>query len=261
MNRRLVCFLILLVNVAAARSAVGQPPKPEDAPGTDVQAGASFVGVRGNAESQTLGADFSMSYRQAPWRFDAAASTVHTSGDNVQEIDRDIESTRVKRDLTPMIAATAGQKLEHDPNAGIDLRSIIDGGLAWKLVRQPSWTLDGITSLAWNHEHPIGSLEATVPSTNHTVGVLELLSKVPFNAAGSTTQRVTWYPDFTNYDGTRVEAEITAQAAMSQRIALKLGYLVRWVNVPLPGLKNTDTTTTASIVVTWKNPPPAPKAP
>jgi putative salt-induced outer membrane protein YdiY len=261
MNRRLVCFLFLLINVAAVRSVVGQPPTPEDAPGTDVQLGASFVGVRGNAESVTLGADFSMSYRRAPWRFDAAASTVHTSGDNVQAIDRDIESTRVKRDLTPIIALTAGQKLEHDPTAGIDLRSIVDGGLAWKLVRQTNWTLDGVTSLAWNHEHPVEAFEATAPTTNHTVGVLEVLSKVPFNATGSTTQRFTWYPDFSSYDGTRVEAEITAQAAMSQRFALKLGYLVRWVNVPLPGLKNTDTTTTASIVVTWKKPTPAPKAP
>jgi len=262
MNRRLVCSLFFVLNIVAARSVVAQPPKPpEPDPGSDTQLGASFVGVRGNAESVTLGADFSTNYRHKPWRFDAAASAVHTSGDNVQAIDRDIESTRVKRDLTPIIALTAGQKLEHDPNSGIDLRSIVDGGLAWKLVRQPSWTLDGVTAIGWNHEHPVETFEPAVPSTNHTVGVLEALSKVPFSATGSTTQRVTWYPDFTNFDGTRLEAELTVQAAMSQRIALKLGYLVRYVNVPLPGLKNTDTTAAASVVMTWKNPPPPPKAP
>ena len=121
-------------------------------------------------------------------------------------------------------------------------------------MRQPSWTLDGVTSVAWSHEHAIEALEGIAPTTNDAIAVLQLLSKIPFGTTGSTTQRVTWYPDFTRSDAMRLETELTAQAAMNQRIALKVGYLIRYSRAPLPGIKSTDTTATASIVVTWKNP-------
>src|SRR5262249_42401672 len=112
----------------------------------------------------------------------------------------------------------------------------------------------------WSHEHAVESLESLAPTTNDAIGLLELLSRAPIGAAGSTTQRLTLYPDFTRSDALRLETELTAQAAMNQRIALKVGYLIRYVHAPLPGRKSTDTTATASIVVTWKTPPP-PKAP
>ncbi len=46
--------------------------------------------------------------------------------------------------------------------------------------------------------------------------------------------------------------EITAQAAMNAHLALKIGYLLRYSNAPVPGFKNTDNTTTASVVLRWK---------
>src|SRR5579862_464069 len=176
MNVRHACFLAILLTVAA--SAAAQPPKPDDGPGSDTQLGASFVGNSGNANTATLGADFSTNYRQPPWRFDAGASATRSSGSDQPNVERYLENARIKRDLTPIVAATAGERLEHDPVAGIDLRSIIDGGLAWKLVRQPSWTVDGVTSVAWSREHAIESLESIAPTTNDAIAVLQLLSKI-----------------------------------------------------------------------------------
>jgi putative salt-induced outer membrane protein YdiY len=50
----------------------------------------------------------------------------------------------------------------------------------------------------------------------------------------------------------RNEVELTAQAAMNARLALKLAYLFRYSNEPVPGFKKTDNTTTASVVLRWK---------
>ena len=50
----------------------------------------------------------------------------------------------------------------------------------------------------------------------------------------------------------RSEAELTAQAAMASHLALKIGYLLRYSNAPVPGFKKTDNTTTASVVLHWK---------
>ena len=84
------------------------------------------------------------------------------------------------------------------------------------------------------------------------MGVLQLLSRVPFGTAGETTQRFTYYPDFKNTSAFRNELEITAQAAMNAHLALKIGYLLRYSNEPVPTFKKTDNTTTASVVLRWK---------
>ena len=154
---------------------------------------------------------------------------------------------RAKRALTPRMALTTGIKLERDRFAGLDFRSIADAGLSWALVQRPEWTLDGLTSVAWQHESRVESGSNDAP-----IGVLRLLSKIPFGTAGDTTQRFTYYPDFKTAAAYRTEMEITAQAAMTGHLALKIGYLLRYSNDPVPGFKKTDNTTTASVVLRWK---------
>lgn len=96
------------------------------------------------------------------------------------------------------------------------------------------------------------------PDRDDPVGVFQLLSRIPFGAAGDTTQRFTFYPDFKSSSSYRTEAEIAAQAAMAAHLALKIGYLLRYSNDPVPGFKKTDNTTTASVVLRWKADTPAP---
>jgi hypothetical protein len=110
-----------------------------------------------------------------------------------------------------------------------------------------------VTALAWNHESRTND---TV--LNNPAGVFQLLSRIPFNASGDTTQRFTYYPDFKTSSNYRTEAELTAQAAMAAHLALKIGYLFRFANDPVPGFKKTDNTTTASVVLRWKATTPAP---
>ena len=96
--------------------------------------------------------------------------------------------------------------------------------------------------IALNHENPtIG------PKRNDPVGLFQVLSRIPLGAAGATTQRFTFYPDFKESDAYRSEMELAAQAAMNTHFALKLGYLVRRSNAPVFGFKKTDTMATASV--------------
>jgi hypothetical protein len=130
----------------------------------------------------------------------------------------------------------------------MDFRSILDGGLSWALRTGPAWTLDGVTALAWNHEEPIGG-----PTRNDPGAVLQLVNKVALGTGADTTQRVTFYPNFTDANAHRSEAEVNLQAAMSSWLALKVGYLWRHSAAPVPGFKKSDTTTTASLVMRWKS--------
>jgi putative salt-induced outer membrane protein YdiY len=237
-----------------ARAAAAQTPPPKEPPPLwDVQIGASFVGTSGNSDTGSTGADFSAHRRGLVWLVDATATAVQNNTDDETTAERYLAAVRGQRKLTKLLGLSAGEKLERDRFAGIDFRSILDGGLSWALVRQPRWTLDGVTALAWNHES-----RTTGENLDDPIGVFQLLSRIPFGAAGDTTQRFTYYPDFKTSSNYRTEAEITAQAAMAAHLALKIGYLLRYANEPVFGFKKTDNTTTASVVLRWKASTPAP---
>lgn len=243
-------FLIVLSLLAPAAAAQTPPPPP---PLWDVQVGASFVGTSGNSETSSAGADFGLHRRWPVWQIESTAAAVRTSNRDVRTAERYLGAFRGQRRLTSFVGLSAGIKLERDKFSGMNFRSISDVGLTWALVRQPAWTLDGITAIALNHENPtIG------PKRNNPIGLLQVLSRIPLGASGATTQRFTFYPDFKDTDAHRSEMEVAAQAAMNTHFALKLGYLVRRSNAPVPGFKKTDTMTTASVVMQWKASTPAP---
>ena len=243
-RRVLILVLCLAAPLPAAAQAPAPPPPP---PLWDAQIGASFVGTNGNSDTSSVGADFGAHRRGLVWKIDSEATAVRSSSLDVKTAERYLGLLRAARKLTPIIGVTSGIKLERDRFSGLDFRSILDAGLSWALVRGTGWTLDGLTGVAWNHES-----RTVGPTINHPVGLLQLLSRVPFGGAGDTTQRFTFYPDFTETSAYRSEGEVTAQAALNARLALKFGYLIRFANNPVPGFKKTDNTTTASVVVRWK---------
>jgi putative salt-induced outer membrane protein YdiY len=233
-----------------APPAPAPPPPP---PLWDAQVGASFVGTSGNSDTASTGADFAAHRRGLVWQMESTATAVRTTSLDTTTAERYLGMLRVQRKLTPIVGVSTGVKLERDRFAGLDFRSIIDGSLSWALVRQPQWTLDGVTGIGWLHENRLVGQDLDDP-----IGNFQLLSRIPFGAAGDTTQRFTFYPDFRTSSAYRSEAEVTAQAAMNARLALKIGYLLRYSNEPVPGFKKTDNTTTASVVLRWKATSPAP---
>lgn len=249
----LVFALIVAIPAGAQPPAPAATPPPPPPPLWDTQIGASFVGTKGNSDTASTGADFSAHRRGLIWQIESTATAVRTDTDDQTNAERYLGLVRVQRNLTRIIGLSIGEKAERDRFAGLDFRSILDGSLTWALVKQPQWTLDGATGIAWLHE---SRTDAT--TLDDPVGNFQLLSRIPFSTAGDTTQRFTYYPDFRNTSAYRTEAEITAQAAMAAHLALKIGYLFRYSNDPVPGFKKTDNTTTASVVLRWKSDLPAP---
>jgi putative salt-induced outer membrane protein len=235
----LTSMLLAINSLAAAQT----PPPPV----WDTQVGASFVGTSGNSETSSIGADFSLHRRWPVWQLESAATAVRTRDHGVGTAERYLGGIRVQRKLGSIVGLSSGWRAERDKFAGINFRSVLDAGLSWALARQPRWILDGLTAVAWDHERATAGV-----TVNDPIGVLQAVSRVPFGAAGDTTQRFTFYPNFHRRSAYRSEAELSAQAAMNSHLALKLGYLFRRSNEPVAGFKKTDNTATASIVLRWR---------
>jgi len=238
-----VPFALLVFGAARSAQAQAAPPPPV----WDAQIGASFVGTSGNSETSSMGADFSAHRRRPVWQLESTATAVRTSDHDRRTAERYLAAIRGQRKLAAIVGLSTGWRVERDKFAGITFRSVLDAGLSWALVHRAQWTLDGLTALAWNHERPTAGI-----TVNDPVGVLQAVSRIPFGTAGDTTQRYTFYPNFNRSSAYRSEAELSAQAAMNGHLALKLGYLFRRSNVPVPGFKKTDSTETASVVLRWR---------
>jgi putative salt-induced outer membrane protein YdiY len=241
-------LLLLSATRAVAQAPAAAPAATPPPPLWDTQIGASFVGTSGNSDTSSLGADLAANWRGNPWGLASRATAVRATSRGIQTAERYLGSVRAQRTLTRILTFSTGERAERDRLSGIGFRNVLDAGVAWALVRAPRWTLDGTTSLAWNHESRLLGSNVDDP-----VGVLELVSRIPFGTAGDTTQRFTFYPDFTMSSAYRSEAEVTAQASMNAHLALKLGYLLRYSNDPVPGFEKTDNTATASIVLQWRS--------
>lgn len=238
--------LALLVTVSSIAPAAAQTV-PQPPPIWDLEIGGSFVGTHGNSDTTTLGADAKLHRRWPVWQIEATADAVRTSDAGARTVERYLGTFRTRRTITKAIGFTAGERAERDRPAGIDLRSVLDGGLSYALVQRPRWTVDGLTSVAWNHESAVVG-----PSSNDPNGVFQLLGDIIFSPTSNVTERLTYYPDFRTPSAYRSEAEVAAQAAVNGRLALKIGYLWRYSNAPVAGFVRTDSTATASIVVRWK---------
>jgi putative salt-induced outer membrane protein len=246
-------FLLVGFIAATGRASAQDPANPEPPPPWELKLGASFVGTSGNSDTASTGANFD-AYRQWDvWRLEGRASAVLTSQNDQQTAQQYLSAVRTKRHLTDGISATSGLRLDRDRLSGIDLRSMLDGGLSYLLVKRPEWEVNGLTTMVWSHED-----RTTGEVLDDAEAVLQLASKYVFGSMGETSQRFTYYPDFTDRTAYRAEAELTGQASMNKRLALKIGFLWRYAHDPVPGFKRSDTTTTASIVLQWRADSPAP---
>ena len=235
-------------------SSTGLHAQAKDPPPLwDSQLGASFVGNSGNSDTTTIGGDFTMHRRWPLWQIESTATAVRTADEGVRTAERYVGTVRAQRQRTAIISISAGERAERDQLAGMNFRSILDAGVGYAVVAHTHWTLDGLTALAWNHERPLVGASRDDP-----VGVLQMMSRIPFTKSADCTQRFTVYPDFSNRHAYRAEAELTAEAAMSRRLALKLGYLWRYSNAPVPGFVRSDHTVTTSVVVRWAAATPVP---
>lgn len=254
MIRYVVPFMLVFAGLArgtAFAQAVAAPPEPP--PRWDLELGAAYVGTSGNSDTSSAGANFSAHRRWPVWRIETTASAINTTDNGRRIAERYLGAFRGERAITERIALTSGVRLEGDRLSGIDFRSIVDGGATYALVRRPRWTFDALTSLAWNHEE-----RTTAETRDAAQAITQVLNKYLLGTSGETTQRFTFYPDFTTASAYRSEAEVTAQAAMNKRLALKIGFLWRYSHDPVPGFKRGDTTTTASLVIRWRAAEPQP---
>ncbi len=238
-----VLAAVATVAAGAARAETG----PDDGPGKgwSLSLGFSYVSTAGNTSTTSAGVDASFTREWPVWSLAVSGNAVTASENGVTTADRSALSLRTARDLGSSLGLTAGWSGERDRFAGLDLRSVVSAGGEWRARRTGPWTLVATAAMTWTRVDARGGL----PTEDYLGGLVGATSRIRLSPTASTSQELNYYSKVDDASGWRVEAAARLVAAVSSRLAVKLGWQYRYDNEPVPGFGRTDVVTRVSLVV------------
>jgi putative salt-induced outer membrane protein len=256
---RLTVVSSLIVLALAAPSLAQEQPEPA----WKGSLGLSFVSTSGNSDTQTLGLDFGLDRKPDPWGLEIKAAAIRAEDHSVTTAERYNGSVRGKRGLGDRWEVFVGAFGEQDKFSGYDLRYGAAAGGTYKALLGPTHTLSFDAGLTWTKEELVDLVDDQgvaypQPSNDYVGGVAGLNYAWQISETAKLSEALLYLPNFDDSGDWRAVSETALQAAISSKLALKLGYLVRYDNEPaIAGVDaagdvvyfdDTDTTTTVSVV-------------
>jgi putative salt-induced outer membrane protein len=229
--------------VLAAGLSLAQEAAPEEDPWAG-SLGLSYLATTGNSETSNLGVDLAFKRKPEPWGWDLALGLVRAEDTGVTTAERYFARARAERALASRWTLFAGANGEKDQFAGFDLRAIAEAGVKYTALAGPAHELSFDGGATWTTEDPTHG-----ESYDYFGAVLGLAYTWNFSPTAALSERLLYYPNFDDSSDWRVTSETAIKAALTTRLALKVGYSIRFDNSPVPGFEDTDTATTLSLVV------------
>ncbi len=241
----------LLLAAAASAGAQEPCPCPTDAkppePLWKAKVGLSYLATSGNSESTTAGVDLAAARRPEPWGLEVLASYDRAESADQLESERTFAALRGKRALGGRWDLFAEVTGERDEFAGFDLRAAITTGATAHVLTGPRHLLDVDLGLSWTEENRVGE----EPDESYAGGRVGLTYQWKISERAAGGQRLNGYPNFETTGDWRLESATTLETAVTERLAIRFAYEVRYKNEPVGDRESTDTTTRLSLVVNF----------
>lgn len=250
-NRPSILTLALWAWLAAPSLALAQDA-PEAAPAQPPwkgSVGLSFLSTSGNSDTQSLGSEAAFERDPDPWGFQIGASFSRVEKDGEKTAERYHAQLRAERELGEHWSLFGGLSGERDRFAGFDLRAIVELGGSLRVLDGPKHELSFDGGLTWTSEDLTAGGSEDSPG-----GLLAVDYAWQITKSAQWTERLEYYPSFEESDDWRLIYKAGLAADLSRRLALKVGYELRYDHLPVAGFEDTDTTFNTSLVVRF---PPA----
>ena len=193
--------------------------------------------ARGNSETTNISSGLAIArttlndkitlYLTSVYATDAILNTTTSDAINA--------GARYDRNLTKRLFAYGSGDFSYDQLQGLDLGSIIGGGLGIHVINRPNTTLDVLGGLSWTRQAYIGNVTKSFPSAQ----IGETFTKHLF---GNTDfkQRGFFYPDLTNSSQYNAALDAGLSTKVYKRLSWQLAFSDRYTSYPLPGKKSND---------------------
>jgi putative salt-induced outer membrane protein YdiY len=239
----IVLLCVVSVPALAAAQAAAPPPPPPKHEGTGEFA---FVGVTGNASTQTLGLRYEAIARPGTWTFTHKTAFVQNESSDVLTARSFLYAGRGAKTLSPRLSAFGQYDYFKDRFAGVANRNTITGGITAKLVAQERQQFSVDAGAGYLNEDRLAGND--VSSAIYSFGSKYLLK---ISDTADLTDDFGFVGTFDNGDDWRIAHTISLTARLTGIFSLKVSSGVRYANFPAPGFKKTDTITSVALVAKY----------
>lgn len=232
----------VLLSVAAATGLAAQEPPPR----LRTQIDLSYVNATGNTRLTTLRVSDRIVYHPRPWKLTQTFDVVNGSQQGVEVANAMAASLRGDYEFTPRFRLYGLAAWERDRFAGLSRRLREEVGASWSALAMARDTLDTEAGIGLVQEQP-----DTLPARDFAASRLAARYRHVFRANTYFEAKTEVLSNLEESSDTRVNADLALVAPLSRFVALKLGYLVRFDNLPEPGKKETDAVAAAGLQIVF----------
>jgi len=193
--------------------------------------------ARGNSETTNIASGLALArttlndkitlYLTSVYATDALLNTTTSDAINA--------GARYDHNLTNRLFAYGSADFSYDQLQGLNLGTIIGGGLGVHVINRPDTSLDVLGGISWTRQAYIGNVIKSFPSAQ----IGETFSKHLF-ANTDFKQRGFFYPDLTNSSQYNAALDAGLSTKVYKRLSWQLTFSDRYTSYPLPGKKSND---------------------
>ena len=241
--RALVCLLVLSFPGTAGAQGPAPPPTHEET------FEAAYVGVTGNASSNTFGLGADIIARPGTWLFRHKASFVRNESNDVLIAKALDYTARAQKTLTPHAATFVEYNFFRDRFAGVARRNGVTGGMALTAINTGRQALGIDLGAGYLNERRLAG--ASISSGSYLVGTAY---KLKLSDAAELSDDLSIAGTFSERDNWRLAHAVALTTRLAAGLSVKVSHGIRYANVPPAGFKKTDAVMSVALVAKFAHP-------
>lgn len=229
----------VLVGIASAQ----QPPPPK---AREAKAEFALVSTSGNASAQSIGAAGQVIFRPPQWEIEGQTAFVRNEADGVVRAKSLGARGRGGRVLNPRLQAFGQHSYLRDLFSGVVHRNTTEGGLSYLVLQTGRNTLYADGGLGYLKERRTVGASLSTPTAGTGARY-----KLRLSETSEITDDLLMSFDLSDEGTWRLQHAIALTAKVATPLALKVSNLLRYVDEPVVGFEQTDTITSAALVLSF----------
>lgn len=205
-----------------------------------------YVATTGNTDVTTLSVGETWSRSKGRLSIEQAFSIVRGTQDGVENVDFLGAAVRADYKIDRWFAFFAGAAFDRNVFAGIERRFEEQLGIQWRALGTERDTLRFEGGASITQQFGTDGQQLNFPAARLATRWRHL-----FSPASYFQQSIELIPNLRDQDDYRVNTESSVVAPISQRIGVKISYVIRYDNVPEPTFSTTDRLFTTGIQLSF----------
>ncbi len=235
--------LAAAVSVPAAAQQAAAPP----AVITKLTADFGFVQTSGNTQVTTMNVGEKLTQERGRLTLQQGFALVYGKQRDTVNTNNLRANVRGDYKIDKVLALFVGVGFDRNTFAGIERRFEEQAGIAARLLAAARDTVRIEGGGSVTQQIGTDGVQENFPSARGAMSW-----RHGFTPAAYFQQNVEWIPNLKATEDWRINTESSVVAPLSQRIGLKLSYVIRYDNLPQPGFSEVDKLFTTGIQLTFE---------